>query len=276
MKSLVPKVAGVALAATSVFGVLSSATASASTIDGTASFVTNNNASTTPLSSGNSDTPFGVSLSASPAANGTVNNRPNCSADSSTGGTFAYTYLIHQGEDPTKLNMSAGEPGALPDASSTAALVDSAGAVQTESSGPDGDTHTVAPGTGQVNLPPTQQFEWAPLTNPAAVGFPATGSGGLMYQTNGSGTPFGTWHGGYLCFKNGTTVTDYWGFTITFTQDNTTNGGSQHFTWTVVPDQPASATPEVPLPILLPLGGAALIGGGVLFSRRRNHRATAA
>jgi hypothetical protein len=271
LKSFIPKAAGVALATMSAMSFIGVGTASAATSDGTASLVTGSNSSTTPLTSGNSDTLYGVNLQASAqAANGTVNNRPDCSADSATGSTNVFIYLVHQGEDPTKLNMSTGEPGTLPDSSTTLTMFDSNGTVETSGTGPYGNTQNTAAGTGQINLPPTQQFQWGQVTATSGGGVPLTGSTGLLYQ----GTT-GTWHGGYVCYKAGSGVTDWWGFTITFTQ-NSASGGSQGFTWTVTPDQPPSSTPEVPLPILLPLGGAGLIAGGVLFSRRRSHGTTAA
>lgn len=271
MKSFITKAAGVALATISAMSFVGVGTASAATSDGTATLVTGSNSSTTPLTNGNSDTVYGVNLQASAqAANGVVNNRPDCSADSATGSTTVYIYLVHQGEDPTKLNETAGEPGTLPDASTTLTMFDSNGTVETNQTGPFGNTQNTAAGTGQINLPPTQNFTWGQITASTGGGVPLTGASGLLY----SGTT-GVWHGGYVCYKAGTGVTDWWGFTVTFTQA-ATGGGSQGFTWTVTPDQPASSTPEVPLPILLPLGGAGLIAGGVLFSRRRTHRAAAA
>lgn len=187
-----------------------------------ASFLAGNNSGTTFITSGLSDTPYGVSLSPTVAANGTVNNRANCSYDSATGGDFIYTYLIHSTEQVTKLNMSQGEPGILPDGSTTLALFTSGGNIETNST----DLNT-ASGTGQILLDPTTAYSFGAITDPNGGGVPLST---LLYK----GGKSGTWSGGYLCFRNGTTVTNHWDFSVTFTKTAVGAGNSQGFKWSIV------------------------------------------
>lgn len=243
--------------------VLSGGIASASITNGTVGLVAGNNSGTVPLPNvpHPSTTTYGVQLQPTTAANGQTNNRANCPADSATGSTYVYTYLIPANEDVHTDNFSQGEPGFLADDPSNAdfhalALTDNFGNFETNNN----DAET-APGTGQILLPVTTAYDFGTLVSD--LGIPTS----TLTGTNG-----GNWVAGYTCFKDGKVVTDNWQFPVTFTANSADPSG---FTWQVT-SGPGNPLPEVGLPILLPLGGTALIVGGVAFTRRRRKQAQAA
>jgi hypothetical protein len=83
--------------------------------------------------------------------------------------------------------------------------------------------------------------------------------------------PAGSYNIGVACTDNARNVTDYWQWPITITAGGTGASGFQY----AVSNTTAN-TPEVPLPVALPLAGIAVIGGGTMVRRRRKSRFTVA
>ena len=65
------------------------------------------------------------------------------------------------------------------------------------------------------------------------------------------------------------TVTDYWNVLVTFSPSGTDANG---YTWSY---GSTVTTPESPLTVGLPLGGAAVLGAGIFINRRRRGAMTA-
>jgi hypothetical protein len=168
----------VALGAAIALWALPAATASASTLDGTATIT--NPVTSGALSSGGSETAFTVVLTPAPA---------DCSGDTATDGYHVYSYLLPQATAVTSDNFSSGSP------SEGLGLVDSDGYF--------GPVNT-APNTGEIiNIP--ADFEWADLLN---LGETAAD------LDNGSSA---VWDAGIACANSSGAVTDYWNEQVTFT-----------------------------------------------------------
>ena len=86
-----------------------------------------------------------------------------------------------------------------------------------------------------------------------------------------SGTS-GVWETGLVCANSSGAVTDYWNAEVTFTASGSDPNG---FTFAAVPGV-GTGSPEVPLPILLPLMAIAIFGGAYGINRRRRGHLTTA
>jgi len=174
------------------------------------------------------------------ATTGLDGTNASCSADSTTGSTTADAYMIPAFTDPGSVTVSGG------------AL--SVGNVLYTSTGTGIISQNVGPTTGVIQ--------------PNLFSFSKTAihvTGGIL-----QGGSTATYEIGYLCWNANTkTVTDWWNAEVTFTA---TPAGS--YTWTAVPGPPSTppATPETPLAVGLPLGGGAVIIGGLAIQTRRRRR----
>lgn len=197
----------------------------------------------TPMNTGGSASTFYISLSPTPGK-----PTADCSADSASGSTFVYSYAVHVGVDPTTLSYTSGHPAGTGAAYGTTAF-----GLFSASSYYGGKT--TAPSTGQVQTDGVP-FAWNPPLG-------STHTSQLLYNGASSSAD---WNVGIACWNSATsTITDYWNIVVTFNPNANDSAG---YTWTAA-NNPQQSVPEVPLPIVLPLGAAALIGGGVLFARRR-------
>ena len=92
----------------------------------------------------------------------------------------------------------------------------------------------------------------------------------LLYDDGGSGAgnagSSGIWEAGLLCATSAGVVSDFWNTEVTFTYSAS---DPNSFTWTSVAGL-GTWVPESSLAIALPLAGLAIIGGGVVFARRRH------
>lgn len=210
--------------------VLGATPASASTLGGTATI--KNPSSGNAVASGGSTTTFTVGLPAQAA----------CTGDTANGGYHVYSYLVQQGTDlstVTFVNFPSSGYG----------LVDNTGTYY----GPANTAIT----TGQiVGIPNT--FQWGPLVDSDGGSLPVST---LLYSGSS-----GVWEAGLVCANASGHVTDNWNTEVTFTASGSDANG---FTWAAVPGVP-SLTPEVPWPAVLPIAGASVAGGAVLFVRRRS------
>jgi hypothetical protein len=189
------------------------------------------------LPSGGSATTFTVTLPSGAA----------CPGDS-IAGYKVFSYLVHEGTDPATVAFGTGFP------SVGYGFVDNTSTYY-------GNVNTALT-TGQVPTLPTN-FKWSALVQSGGGSLPLSE---VLY----SGTT-GSWVAGIACVKDGA-VTNHWTTPVTFTASGTDANG---FTWAAVPGAPAE-TPEVPLPILLPILGLAIAGGAYGINRRRGRLTTAA
>jgi hypothetical protein len=204
-------------------------------VQGTATIA--NPSTGTALPSGGSTTSFTVTLPAQAA----------CPGDTASGGYHVYSYLVHEGADVTAITFNNFPSDGF-------GFVDNTGTYY--------GTANTAINTGQIVGIPTN-FQWGPLVESAGGALPLSQ---LLY----SGST-GSWEAGLVCANSTNHVTNYWTTPVTFTASGTDANG---FTWAAVPGVPSGA-PEVPLPILLPILGLAIVGGAFGVSRRRRGRLTA-
>jgi LPXTG-motif cell wall-anchored protein len=176
----------VALGAAIALWALPVTSASASTLDGTAT-LTNPNTNTA-LTSGGSTTVFTVVLTPAPA---------DCSGDTASDGYHVYSYLLPQATSITSNNFSTGSP------SEGLGLVDADGYY--------GPANT-APTTGQIISIPTS-FEWADLLSLGET---------AAELDNGSSA---VWNAGIACANASGAVTDYWNTQVTFTKSTSDPNG---------------------------------------------------
>jgi len=168
----------VALGAALALWALPTATASASTLDGTATIT--NPVTSAALSSGGSTTVFTVVLTPAPA---------DCSGDTATDGYRVYSYLLPEATSITSNDFSSGSP------SEGLGLVDGSGYY--------GPANT-APNTGQIISIPSD-FEWADLLNLGETASELDGGSSAV------------WNAGIACANSSGAVTDYWNTQVTFT-----------------------------------------------------------
>ncbi len=172
-----------------------------------------------------------------------------CSGASSTNGTQEQSYLIPASTSPASLTYTGGNINGTGNFS----LYDNSGAQV-------GPTNTAT--SGQVvaiqnaNIDLGDNF---PVSTVIPSGTSAQWNMGIACTVPPAG-------GGAA------TVTDYWNTIVTFT---TSAGDPMGYTWTY---GTAAVTPEAPLAVGLPIGGAAVIGTGAFINRRRrrDRRVTAA
>jgi len=176
----------VVLGAAIALWALPAASASASTLDGTATIT--NPLSNTALTSGGSTTVFTVVLTPAP---------PDCSGDTATNGYHVYSYLLPEATSITSNNFSSGSP------SEGLGLVDGSGYY--------GPANT-APNTGQIISIPTD-FEWADLLN----------LGETAPELDGGSSA--VWNAGIACANSSGAVTDYWNTQVTFTASGSDTHG---------------------------------------------------
>lgn len=158
------------------------------------------------------------------------------SASTANPGNLIFSFMVPTAVDPMTLSFTTGSP------SQGYGYFDSFGTYA-------GALNTGA--AGEVTVVNSNQYQMSgvPFTAPDPAG--------------PTGTQ--TWHTGWACSQNGV-VTRYWQQDITFTTSGTS------YTWTPVANVPPPATPEVPLTVALPLGGAGVIGAGMFVNRRRSRR----
>lgn len=233
IRRLAARAAVVGTAVAALAGSYGAPTAGAATLGGTAT-ITDPANSQAPLASGSAAKLFSVTLPAQAA----------CSGDTTTGGYHVYSFLVQQGTDVSTLTFASNPSAGY-------GLIDSAGNYY----GPANTATT----TGQVIGIPNN-FQWSQLTANTGFGLPLAS---ILY----SGTS-GVWETGLACADTNGHVSDYWTTEVTFTASNSDASG---FTWAAVPGVP-TGTPEVPLPVLLPVIGVAVAGGAVALGRRRNRR----
>jgi hypothetical protein len=161
-----------------------------------------------------------------------------CPADSATGGFQVYSYLVPQSTDLSTLNFKGGHPSTGLGLFITGTYYHANTAV--------GSPALV------YNIPSTFTFD--------AV-FKKTTLSTLL-----NGGSVGVWELGLACgdTNNGGALSNYWNTEVTFTASTSDPDG---FVWS---DTPGAATPEVPYALVLPVLGAAIIGGAVLIRRRRS------
>ena len=168
-----------------------------------------------------------------------------CSANSSTGGTNWYSYLAPQYTDPGTENATTG----------TISIGTGLWAANPVLTGPDGGNHTTA-ADGTV---PKTVYQFSRTSANMPGGIIPSGSSSAVYEV------------GTFCWNTNTNaVTDWWNAECTF------NGSSASFTWSCVPGPPSPnpQAPEVPMAILLPIGGGLVLGGGLFFRNRRRKGGT--
>jgi hypothetical protein len=183
---------------------LAAGTAGASTVNGVATI--SEPGVTTPLTSGGSTTPFGLTLPAQAA----------CDGDTATHGYEVYSYLVPEGTNVSSLTF-VNHP--------------SMGYGLYESSGKYYGAKNTAVTTGQIIGVPND-FEWAPLVTHAGLTL-----SGLLYSGSGSSAT-GTWETGLACAKSSGAEADNWNIAVTFTASSTDPNG---FTWSAVPSGSSAA-----------------------------------
>ena len=169
----------------------SSASASASTLNGTATISDPSNP-TVALTSGGSTTAFTVTLPADAA----------CTGDTATDGYHVFSYLVEKGTTITGITFTSHPSVGI-------GLVNNAGTYY-------GPANT-ALGTGQIISIPSN-FEWGPLVTVDHVALST-----LLY----SGTS-GVWETGLACADSSGTLSDYWNAEVTFTASGSDPAG---FVW---------------------------------------------
>ena len=161
--------------------------ATAATNGGSA--VISNPATGNPLPSGGSQTAFTIKLPANPG--------DRCSADSATGNTNVYSYIVPIGTDPSGLTF---DPDAGPSAGFPLYKTDGSAYI----------AQNTGSGTGQV-LPATFNFDL----------FSINGSGGTKFTL-----PAGDYNLGLACWKSTTSTLDkFWNTTLTFTASGSDPNG---------------------------------------------------
>jgi hypothetical protein len=164
-----------------------------------------------------------------------------CTGNTAGDGTKVYSYLVPYGTNVQNLTISAGH------VSTGFAIFDYTG------------TPIESLQVASNNSVPTlsNQLDWEPFVTSTVLSSLLTGSAGHT----------GVWEAGILCANSTSHVTDYWNTEITFSADSNDPSG---FTWSAVSGDPNSgANPEVPYAIILPVLGAAIVGGTLLIRRRR-------
>lgn len=162
----------------SLYAAISAPSASAATLDATATLTNpiNNQA----LTSGGSTTPFTVVLTPAPA---------DCSGDTATDGYEVFSYLLPEATVITSDSFSGGSP------TEGLGFVDGNGYY---------GSATTAPTTGQIiNIP--SDFEWADLLTLGET---------AAELDNGSSA---VWNAGIACANSSGAMTDYWNTQVTFT-----------------------------------------------------------
>jgi hypothetical protein len=142
-----------------------------------------------PLASGGSQTAFTLKLPASPG--------DRCSADSATGNTNVYSYIVPIGTDPSGLTF---DPDQGPNTGFSLYKTDGTPYI----------AQNTGAGTGQV-LPATFNFDF----------FSINGSGGQKFTL-----PAGDYNVGLACWKSNTNTEDkFWNTTLTFTASQSDPNG---------------------------------------------------
>ncbi len=196
----------ICLGSWSLFVAMTSSSASASTLGGTATISAPGN--TLPLTgTQGSETFFTVNLPSGAA----------CSGDTASDGYHEYSYLVPSGTAVTSLTFSSGF------ASNNLGLV--------ESDGTPWDGIDTNPVNGLI-IGIASNYEWAPLVTDD--GLSLTGSSGLLY----SGST-GVWEAGIACATSAGVLSDNWNTEVTFTAaGNDPNG----FVWSAVPGVTTTST----------------------------------
>jgi LPXTG-motif cell wall-anchored protein len=176
----------IALGAAIAFWALPVTTASASTLDGTAT-LTNPNTSAT-LTSGGSTTVFTVVLTPAPA---------DCSGDTATDHYEVFSYLLPEATSITSDSFAGGSP------SEGLGLVDGSGYY---------GSATTAPTSGQIIDIPTD-FQWSYLLS----------LGETAAQLDGGSSA--VWNAGIACANSSGALTDYWNTQVTFTKSTSDPNG---------------------------------------------------
>ena len=173
----------------------------------------------------------------------------SCPGDSANAGFRVESFLIPASVDPTTLHFFGGQPQ-VNGANVGANLIQS---------GPNApyvleDTAPANGGTpyGQI-FQPIPPFSMSRYLNARSSLFPT-----------------GNYLMGIACADTNENLTNFWDTPVSINRE--ANNGVGTYT---IPNPPAS-TPEVPLPLLLPLGAVALLGSGVWAQRRRSKSATPA
>lgn len=212
---------------------VSSGTAGASTLDGTATLTTPLDGSITYPAP--STTTFEVNLP----------NQAACSSNTVANGTKVYTYLVPSGTAVSGLKIvsESVSPGY--------GFVDADGPV---------DNFNVSPPNDQVPTLPND-FQWSYFN-----GY------GLVSTLLDGGTS-GVWEAGVLCANGSGTVTDYWNTEVTFTANSNDPNGFVWSAVPGDPNSganPGTGAPEVPYAIVLPILALGIVGGTLLLRRRRS------
>jgi len=168
-----------------------------------------------------------------------------CSGNDTTNGTLEQSYLVPAATNPASLTYTGGTINGTGNYS----LYDTIG-------NPVGPTPPAL--SDQVIAIPTDIVFGGNF--PASVLIP-------------SGTS-AQWNMGIACAVppsggGAATVSDYWNVLVTFTA---AGGDANGYTWTY---GTSAVTPESPLTVGLPIGGAAVIGSGIFINRRRRRSTTA-
>jgi hypothetical protein len=208
-----------------------------------AAYASGNTGTATPTSGGStlsgsqsSTQTFSLTSSGGPST-GLDGTNASCQADSATGSTTFYSYLIPAGASPTSEIVSGGviSPGT--------GIYSNAGTV-------DGGSHNVGTGSGDI---PSVTYSWV-KTN--------------LHHNLLGGANSAVYEAGQFCWNQSTQlVTDSWNMEVTFTADANDPTG---FTWSAVPG--VAQVPESHLAVALPVGGGAMIAGAVVFETRRRRR----
>ena len=158
-----------------------------------------------------------------------------CPGNTANNAYHVYSFMVPAGTDPSTVSFATGTP------STGLGYFGSAGYV--------GPINTATSGQ-VVGLP--NDLAWSNYPGPS---------------TDLTGGSTKTWDSGWACADGNGVVQRYWDQQITFAATSTS------FTWTPIASVGAQ-TPEVPLTVALPLGGAAVLGGGAFVNRRRSRRGT--
>jgi len=230
------KVAVLAASATAVVG-LGGGIASAEPAAGSLTVTdSGSNPQTLPYTVTGSSTVWGVQLPAG----------ASCPGDTASGGYHVNSFIVPASVDPAALTYQAGLPVS---GSTTYYNLDdtTASPYQLENTAP-----AVPPAvTGQVQ--PLPQFEFfKDFRSPVNLA-----SGNYLI--------------GFACADTNGNTQALWDAPVTLTNTGTASTDSATFT-----SGAATATPEVPFAVVLPVGAAALLGGAVLLQRRRRKPSTTA
>jgi hypothetical protein len=178
----------------------------------------------------------------------TLPSGAHCSHDTATGNYKLFSYVVNNATVPvsqiaTSLNFSSGA------ASQGASLIDTGGTPY--------EQNATLPVSGGVPTPPA--FNWD-----AYAGANDFGTGADLNN--------GTFNVGIACADPSGVVDgdNFWNTQVTFVGTSPNPPGTV-FTWSAQ----SNPTPEVPMAILVPLSGAAVVGAGVMLMRRRRRLAPA-